>query len=155
MSESYSVLRDSLLPSLLKVEAASSKAFYPHRIFEVGEVVIKEADHGDPKTEIHLGALLAHPTANFSEAHAYLEMLFYYLDLPYRLEATPHPSYLEGRVGRIFVREEKAGLLGEIHPEVLERWSIGMPCSVFEISLDTIFRHHPGMGSGVESDSPC
>lgn len=46
MSQQYSVLRNSILPSLLRVEAASSKAFYPHRIFELGEVVKR-----DPKTK--------------------------------------------------------------------------------------------------------
>jgi len=38
MSLAYSVLRNRVIPSLLTVEAASSKAFYPHRIFEAGEV---------------------------------------------------------------------------------------------------------------------
>ena len=33
MSLAYSVLRNRIIPSLLNVEAASSKAFYPHRIF--------------------------------------------------------------------------------------------------------------------------
>ncbi len=48
MSLAYSVLRNRIIPSLLGVEAASSKAFYPHRIFEVGDVAIFDAtgEHG-------------------------------------------------------------------------------------------------------------
>jgi len=138
MSEAYSVLRNSILPSLLKVEASSSEAFYPHYIFEVGEVVSIGEEKKDPITKLHLGALVAHSTSNFSEAHSHLEMLFYYLYCPYDLEIIVHPSFLEGRVGRIVVNGREVGTLGEIHPEVLERWGILIPCSFFEISLDTL-----------------
>ena len=40
MSLAYSVLRHRVIPSLLNVEAVSSKAFYPHRTFEAGEVAV-------------------------------------------------------------------------------------------------------------------
>jgi phenylalanyl-tRNA synthetase beta chain len=139
MSETYAVLRDSLLPSLLKVEAASSKAFYPHQIFEVGEVVRKTHPEDDPVTQVNLGALVAHPGANFSETHTYLEMLFYYMNCVYDLEPISHPSFLEGRVGRIRIEGKGVGFLGEIHPEVLDRWGILTPCSAFEVSLGEFF----------------
>ncbi|MET0516990.1 MAG: phenylalanine--tRNA ligase subunit beta, partial [Nitrospiraceae bacterium] len=35
MTQNYACLRQWVLPSLLRVEAASSRAFYPHHIFEV------------------------------------------------------------------------------------------------------------------------
>ena len=38
MSQNFSALRQWMLPSLLRVEAASNRAFYPHRVFEAGEV---------------------------------------------------------------------------------------------------------------------
>ena len=38
MSLSYSCLRQWITPSLLQVETNSSRAFYPHRMFEVGEI---------------------------------------------------------------------------------------------------------------------
>ena len=79
ISLSYSVVRNWVLPSLLRVEAASSKAFYPHRIFEVGEVAIQDntQDTGS-RTLIKIGALISHPKASFSEAHSFLDTLFFY-----------------------------------------------------------------------------
>ncbi|HZS12802.1 MAG TPA: phenylalanine--tRNA ligase subunit beta, partial [Nitrospirales bacterium] len=47
MSQSYACLRQWIVPSLLRVEAASGRAFYPHRIFEAGEVAVP--DGGDPQ----------------------------------------------------------------------------------------------------------
>lgn len=80
MSLAYSVLRNRVLPSLLSVESASSKAFYPHRIFEAGEVAVFDADETmGSRTELHLASLVSHPEANFSEMHSSLDMLLYYL----------------------------------------------------------------------------
>lgn len=139
MSQSYSVVRNWLIPSLLRVEAASSKAFYPHRIFEVGEVA--EADHSDAmgsRTIGKVGALLAHPNANFSELHSFMDLLFYYLGLEYRLEAAVHPSFIEGRVGRVVTSAGNAGIIGELHPMVLEAWEVKMPSAAFEIDLSLL-----------------
>ena len=71
MSLAYSALRNRIVPSLLSMEAASSKAFYPHRIFEVGDVAVydQNANMGS-RTLLHAGALISHPGANFSEMHS-------------------------------------------------------------------------------------
>lgn len=139
MSQSYGCLRQWILPSLLRVEAASPRAFYPHRIFEVGEVAVPSPEEElGSRTLVALGALIAHAAANFSEAHSCLDLLMYYLDQAYSLEAVPHPSFLEGRVGRIVVDGSAVGLIGELHPEVLERWQIGMPTVAFELQVDRL-----------------
>jgi phenylalanyl-tRNA synthetase beta chain len=139
MSQSYGCLRSSVIPSLLRVEAASSRAFYPHQIFEVGEVAIPDptADGGS-RTVVLLSALIAHASATFSAAHSCLDFLFYHLNQPYSLEPVSHPAFLDGRAGRIVTEGRALGLIGELHPEVLERWEIVMPAVVFEIELDEL-----------------
>ena len=136
MSQNYACLRQWVVPSLLHVEAASSRAFYPHRLFEVGEVAIPDenADVGS-RTVMILGALIAHAQAHFSELHSCLDLLLYYLDRPYQLESLDHPSFLAGRAGRILSQGKPVGLLGELHPEVLEQWQIGMPVVALELDL--------------------
>lgn len=140
MSQNYACLRQWVAPSLLQVEAASGRAFYPHRLFEVGEVAIPDenADVGS-RTVTTLGALIAHAQAHFSELHSCLDLLLYYLDRPYQLEALDHPSFLTGRAGRILSEGRTVGLLGEIHPEVLEQWQIGMPAVALELDLQQLF----------------
>ena len=87
MSLTYACLRPSILPCLLRVEALSPRVFYPHLLFEVGEVarVDVEADIGS-RTVLSLAAISAHPGANFSEMHSYLDLLMYYMVWP---AATP------------------------------------------------------------------
>ena len=139
MSLSFSCLRQWMIPSLLRVEAASNRAFYPHRIFEAGEVAIPDRSQElGSRTDTVLGAVIAHATAHFSEIHSCLDVLFYHLDRPYRLEPLTHPAFLEGRVGRIVAGEVAVGMIGELHPEVLERWQIAVPAVAFEINLSQL-----------------
>jgi phenylalanyl-tRNA synthetase beta chain len=141
MSLAYSVLRNRVIPSLLNVETASSKAFYPHRIFEAGEVAVFDSNvNMGSRTELHLGALITHPTANFSEMHSSLDILLYYLGREYRLEPAEHPLYTPGRCGKIVTDGICLGHIGEVRPEVLERKQITMPCAAFEVSLDDVLR---------------
>jgi phenylalanyl-tRNA synthetase beta chain len=136
MSLTYACLRPSILPCLLRVEALSPRVFYPHMLFEVGEVarVDMEADVGS-RTVLSLAAISAHPGANFSEMHSYLDLLMYYMVWPYDLEPVSHPSFLDGRVGQIRCQDQMVGYIGEFHPEVLEAWQIDMPTSGFEFEV--------------------
>jgi phenylalanyl-tRNA synthetase beta chain len=139
MSLSFSCLRQWMLPSLLRVEAASSRAFYPHRLFEGGDVAIPDRNHElGSRTETVLGGLIAHATAHFSEIHSCLDVLFYHLGKDYTLEPIPHPSFLEGRAGRIVVAGKPLGVIGEVHPEVLELWQITVPVVAFDVNLSRL-----------------
>jgi len=140
MSQNFSALRQWMLPSLLRVEAASSRAFFPHRLFEAGEVARPDPAHElGADTVMVLGALIAHADANFSEIHSCLDALLYYFDRSYKLESVPHPSFLEGRAGRIVGEDGVVlGVIGELHPEVLEHWQITVPVVSFEINLSVL-----------------
>ena len=65
-------------------------------------------------------------------------MLMYYLVQDYTLDPTTHGSFLDGRVGKVMVKGQSIGWIGEIHPEVLEAWHISMPVSAFELEVDSL-----------------
>ena len=128
MSEYYNALRDSLLPGLLRVEGASRRAIYPHYAFEAGEVAVlaPEENHGC-RTQIHMAAMAAGADANLSGIQSYLEAIAYHLDFEYTLTPVEHSTFLPGRAGEIRRNGEAFGIIGEVHPEVLEAWGIGVP----------------------------
>ena len=137
MSHSFSCLRSWIVPSLLRVETASPRAFYPHRLFEIGEVAIPDSSQElGSRTTTRLGIVIAHPHANFSEVHTCLDVLMFYLVKDYELEPLNHASFLDGRAGTILSHGQPVGLIGELHPEVLENWGISVPISVFELDVD-------------------
>lgn len=139
MVETFAVLRPHLMASLLRVEAASSKAVYPHRVFEVGEAATSDpASEVGCRTEMRAAVLIAHAEAAFSEAHAALENLCYALNVTYRLDPVQHPTFIDGRAGTIVADGRAIGVIGEVSPSVLEAWGIGMPCVVFDLALDSL-----------------
>ncbi len=144
MSQSFSCLRSWILPSLLRVETASSRVFYPHRLFEIGEVALPDTNHElGSRTVMRLGVIIAHPHANFSEVHTCLDMLMFYLVKDYDLEPLSHESFLDGRAGTILCQGQPVGSIGELHPELLENWGISVPISAFELDVDWLCADTP------------
>jgi len=144
MSESYAALRPTLLASLLAVEERSAKTAYPHRVFEVGEVVVPDAD--DPhlsRTTSLLGALVAHPTASFSDAHSVLSYLGYYLDAPAELRPVESGTFLPGRAAEVIVGGHVVGRLGELHPEVARAWELPGRVGAAELDYEPLLAEVP------------
>jgi phenylalanyl-tRNA synthetase beta chain len=141
MAQTYGTLRQSIVPSLLRVESVSTRSFYPHRLFEVGEVALPDRTHDlGSRTVLSLGVLIAHATANFSEIHSALDLLLYYLGDTYSLEPINHPSFLDGRAGQIVSHDRPIGVIGELHPEVLDHWQVTMPTIAFELTVDHLLK---------------
>jgi phenylalanyl-tRNA synthetase beta chain len=89
-----------------------------------------------------VGAAIAHAAAHFSEIHSCLDILFYHMGKDYTLEPVQHPSFLEGRAGQIVVSGKPLGIIGEVHPEVLERWQIAVPVAAFDVNLSRLVEIH-------------
>ena len=85
-----------------------------------------------------MAVLWAEADTGFSRLHAVLDRLCYYLVEAYRLEAVRRPFYFEGRAALVRIGDEAAGHMGEMHPEVLTRFGITMPCAAFELRLDPL-----------------
>jgi len=140
MSESYAVLRDSIIPNLLASEAASANAAFPHLIFEVGKTIVKDpADNQGSRTRTCLGALLADRQTGFNDIDAHVLTLCFYLNLEPVVSPAEDPRFIPGRAAVISVGGRQVGVMGEIAPQVLEHWGIQMPCAAAEIVLDELF----------------
>ena len=139
MSESYSMLRNSLLPSLLNVEAKSSKSLYPHNVFEVGEVALRDdADAQGCATQSRVAAMIAHAEANFSEMGSVLTYLAHVMGWSLSLQPAKNGLFIEGRCGEILIDGKIVGVIGEVHPEILDKWNIKMPTTLFEVNLTVV-----------------
>lgn len=139
MSENFQFVRPSILPSLLSAEAPSGNAAYPHRIFEIGKVAYRcDEENTGTRTRQHLGFLSASSDANFNEAASQMASLLYYLDHDYVVTESDDPRFIHGRQAAIMVKGKAVGVFGEIHPQVLENWTIGTPCVAGELDLEEL-----------------
>ena len=137
MAESFEYVRPSILPSLMNSESVSSRAPYPHRIYEAGKVAfIDPTQNYGVSTRQRLAFLLSHASADYNEAASYVATLLYFLGKDYAIAEAEDPRFIVGRQARIIYKGEPIGIFGELHPRVLEAWSVTMPCSAAEIDLE-------------------
>ena len=140
MSENYEVIRPSVLPSLLESESVSGHAVYPHNIFEVGKITIKDDnDNSGTVTKDSLGFLASNARIGYNEAASYINTLMYFLRKDYTLgEVTGDERFIPGRAAAIIYKGNAVGVFGETHPQVLESWGCSMPAIMCEIDLDAL-----------------
>jgi phenylalanyl-tRNA synthetase beta chain len=139
MTENYEFVRNSVAPNLLETESVSGHAVYPHHIFEVGKIVrLDAADNQGSVTRNSLGFLSAGADENFNQTNSRIASLFYYLDVEFTVKESADPRFIPGRGADLFVGGKKAGVFGEVHPQVLENWGVGVPASLADIDLDTL-----------------
>lgn len=141
MSENYQFVRPSIIPSLLSAESGSAHAVYPHRIFEIGKIAFLEpAENTGTATRQSLGFLTASQDANFNEAASLTAGVLYYLHIDYRVCETHDIRFIEGRQAGVFYNGIQIGIFGELHPQVLENWSITVPAFAGELDVDDILK---------------
>ena len=140
VSTEYSIIRNDLLPSLMKNLADNKHQVFPQRMFEVSDVIrINEESETRTERRIHAAGVSSHPTANFTEIKSILEALLMNLGLKnWTVQETGHPSFLQGRAATVSIRGTELGVVGEIHPEVLNNFELENPTGAFEIDLQKL-----------------
>jgi phenylalanyl-tRNA synthetase beta chain len=134
----HSTLRDALIPTLMASLSKNVKSDYPQRVFEIGRVYARSK--GEVSEAWHLGCLVAHSQSSFTEAKMYLESVS-------RLMAGKEVSAVEGqhwafapgRCAAAMVGRVNLGHVGEVRPEAIDAFGLGVPVSGFEIDLSRLY----------------
>jgi phenylalanyl-tRNA synthetase beta chain len=132
-------LRSWLLPGLIEFYSINQSVEFPQKIFELGKVTfIDETKETRTRDEEWLSAATTHPTAGFSEIKSALDSFMSNLGVEWEINETVHPSFIEGRVGKIIVGGLDVGVVGEVNPQVLEAWTLENPIAAFEVNFQRL-----------------
>ncbi len=132
-------LRNWLLPSLMEFLSNNQSTEFPQKIYELGKITLPDqTKENKTRDEEWLCAATAHPNANFTEIKSALDAFFVNFGVEWQIKETAHPSFIEGRVGKVIIKNAEIGLVGEINPLVLEAWKLENPIAAFEINLQQI-----------------
>ncbi len=135
-SMEYHVARNNLLPGLLAFLSENTAQELPHRIFELGTVITL-----DPRAETctntvrHLSAAIVNSRVDITAMKAELLTLLSNLGLTGKTTKASNPSFIKGRVAHLYINGQRLGMLGEIHPTVLQNFGIEAPCVAFEFHI--------------------
>lgn len=144
----FQVARTTLLPGLLKTVHANRKMPLPLKLFEVSDVVLK-----DPSADVNasnrrrLCALHYGKTSGFEIIHGLLDRVMQLLEVPplledrtagagYRLCAAQDPTFFPGRCAEVLVNGKFIGRLGVLHPDVILKFDLQLPCAAVEIDIE-------------------
>jgi phenylalanyl-tRNA synthetase beta chain len=151
LTEDQSVMRTSLLPGLLGTMAGNlSQSTRRLQIFEIGKIFIPRPNAELPEEIEMLAALWTGPrqpsswheksvACDFFDLKGAFEGLLQALKLgPARFTRMPPEQCRYTRAGhtaRVTLGENELGLIGEVHPEVLEKYELSQTAFVFELDV--------------------
>ncbi|KAI9506831.1 beta subunit of phenylalanyl-tRNA synthetase [Coemansia spiralis] len=136
----FEVCRSTLLPGLLKSLRENKSQPIPFRLFEVSDIVLKNAAKiRGTQNQRHACALFSSRSAQFEVVQGLLDTIMQALDVPqsrsghgYYLSESDIPTYLPGRSASVMT----IGEIGVLHPEVLSNYKLDYPVSAFEINIE-------------------
>ncbi len=129
----YSVLRPSIIATLLDLLTENKHSPKPVKVFEIGPVVAR-TESGIVEDE-RLGLAVMDDEVSYEDIQAPVYYLLRALNVNFNVRPTITPYTINGRTGEIVVGGVRVGVIGEVKPEILEKLKLEYPVAVAEISL--------------------
>jgi phenylalanyl-tRNA synthetase beta chain len=152
-------MRHSLLASALETAAANSRFNEYIALFEIGQIYLASEEGNLPDELTRLSMVLTGPqqqvywnnnsqpdALDFFDLKGIIEALLADLHVDgLTVEAASHPTFRPGRTARLLLGEQQLGLLGELHPLVVEGFDIrtDRPVLAAELDLDVLVGQIP------------
>jgi phenylalanyl-tRNA synthetase beta chain len=134
--QTLTCLRSWLLPSLMEFFSCNLHIEHPQKIFELGPVtVLDEKAETRTRDDDTLAAAVSHGNASFTEVKSILDALLMNLGLRWQIREVKHPSFIAGRAGTVTIYKTEVGMIGEVHPQVLQNWTLENPVAAFELNM--------------------
>lgn len=133
------MIRTSLINSLMEFLEDNKHEDLPQKIFEIGDVLyLDENQENKVVTAKKLACLICHSQANFTEMKSTATAILSNLGYSMELSDSDNPSFIPGRVANIkgtSKNGEVKGFFGEISPEVITNFTLDYPVIGFEIEF--------------------
>ncbi|OAT79389.1 phenylalanine--tRNA ligase subunit beta [Desulfotomaculum copahuensis] len=151
LSEEQSVMRTMLLPGLVEVlQRNFNRRVTDGAVFEIGRVYFPRDGEPLPEERPALAAAVTgQMPAGWNRPAQVLDFFFLKgvletlareigLDVLHFEPLTGDPSFHPGRTAAVYAGEEKLGVLGELHPDVLESFELPARVTAFELDLASL-----------------
>lgn len=135
------ILRRNLFSGIMETLSLNTTQPYPQRIFEIGDTFqIEESAETGALSQRRLALGIADARTGFADLRQVLEALFWEMDWKLRLIPEERMPFIPGRCAAVLsANGEVAGFGGEVHPEILERFGIGVPVVLAELEIGPLF----------------
>ena len=139
ISVEQTMIRTTLIPGLLDTFSVNTDHELPQHIFEVGKVTrLCQQEEVGSREYLTMAAAAIGSKVDYAELRAAVDAVARELKLNFTIEPSDDGVFLPGRAANLRLEGRSVGVLGEVHPEVLERFKLGYPVSLFELDLSSI-----------------
>ncbi len=129
----HTILRQNILPGLLRLLAANRHHDLPQGVYELGSVVI------DHKNRDRFAFLVAENSGGFATLRGRIQALMRDLGCSnWSLDSTNNGPWLTGRAAKIVVEGTVVGECGEIDPHVSETFELNVPMSGAQFDVNAL-----------------
>ncbi len=133
------MIRTSLINSLMEFLEDNKHEDLPQKIFEIGDVLyLDETKENKTVSSKKLAALICHSTANFTEIKSVMTSVLANLGYSMEISDSDNKTFIAGRVADVTGKSEKGtvkGFFGEVSPEVITNFTLDYPVIAFEIEF--------------------
>ncbi len=133
------MIRTSLINSLMEFLEDNKHEDLPQKIFEIGDVVyLDDTKENKTVTSKKLAGLICHSTANFTEMKSTVSTVLSNLGYSMELSSSENKTFIEGRVANVTGESRNSkisGFFGEVSPEVITNFELEYPVIAFEIEF--------------------
>lgn len=146
ISQDQTLIRTSILPGLLDTLSVNTDQPLPQKIFEVGRIsMLDPSQEVGAREHLRVSAALIGSRVDFAEIKAIVESLLRELRFPEGGECRAldpgheyHGTFIPGRGASIGRDGVEWVVFGELHPQVLENFTLGYPAAVLEVLLESL-----------------
>ncbi|BBD71686.1 phenylalanine--tRNA ligase subunit beta [Sulfodiicoccus acidiphilus] len=134
-------VRSSLIPGLLKMLSKNQKVGFPVKVFEIGEVVLADAEKETGYTNRTMMSLATIDSKiSYEQLQSALHAILTSLGVTPSYTRYDNSYFMEGRGAKIIIDDEEVGVVGEVHPRELEFFGLTFPAMVAEVSVDELLK---------------
>lgn len=144
LGEDFSIMRTTTIPSMMEALSRNySRNNEEVRIFEIGKVYIPGEDGNKLPKEKNIVTIGMYGGVDYLDLKGVIENILSLLGInnfSFNREdsnVTFHP----GKTANLFIKKELVGILGEVHPDVTEKYGIDEDCYIAELNLDVLYNY--------------
>ena len=133
------MIRTSLINSLMEFLEDNKHEDLPQKIFEIGDVLyLDDTKENKTVSSKKLAAVICHSTANFTEIKSVVTSVLSNLGYSMEIKDSQNKTFIEGRAADVKGMSDAGsieGFFGEVSPEVITNFTLEYPVIAFEIEF--------------------
>lgn len=144
LGEDFSVMRTTTIPSMMEALSRNySRNNEEVRLFEIGKIYIPAEDSNKLPKEKNIVTIGMYGEVDYLDLKGVVENILQLLGIAnfsFNRESS-NVTFHPGKTANLFIKKDLVGVLGEIHPDVSEKYGIEENCFIAELNLDVLYNY--------------